>query len=97
MLKKSFSADDIVLDVEFTATPYIPATYDDPAEGGEVEVQAIYLEGLEISGILAQWVLDLAEEVAGDSATELMRDQRESDMEDEAEARNSAREEEWQS
>ena len=95
MLRKSFSAGDIVLDVEFTATPYIPATWDDPAEGGEIEVQDIYLEGLCVTQILAQWVLDKAEEVAGDSAAELMSDQHDSDMADAAEAQHNAREEEW--
>lgn len=94
MLRKSFSACDIVLDVEFTATPYIPATYDNPQEGGEVEVQAIYLEGLEVTDILSQWVLDKAEEVAGDSAAELLQEQCDSDLEDEAEAKFSAWEEE---
>ena len=94
MLRKSFSAGDIVLDVEFTATPYIPATYDNPQEGGEVEVQGIYLEGLEVTDILSQWVLDKAEGVAGDSAVELMQERLDSAMEDEAEAKCSAWEEE---
>ena len=35
------NSEELVATVEFTATPVIPATYDDPAEGGEVEVVGV--------------------------------------------------------
>jgi hypothetical protein len=30
------------VEIEYTITPYYPATWDDPAEGGEVEIQGAY-------------------------------------------------------
>lgn len=30
--------EDIELEIEYTATPYVPATYWQPAEGGEIEI-----------------------------------------------------------
>lgn len=32
---------DIIAEVRFTATPPIPATHDDPAEGGEIEILGV--------------------------------------------------------
>jgi hypothetical protein len=32
---------NVLASIEFTCTPIVPATYDDPAEGGEVEVVSV--------------------------------------------------------
>ncbi len=35
---------EIEISVEYTATPHVPATYWQPAEGGEIEIVAVTLE-----------------------------------------------------
>lgn len=41
--------EELEINVEFTATPMIPATWFDPAEGGEIEITAVFLDGVAIS------------------------------------------------
>lgn len=36
---------EIEVEVEFDATPLIPATWDDPAEGGEIELSEVTVGG----------------------------------------------------
>jgi hypothetical protein len=65
------NSSEIVATVEFTVTPFIPATWWDPAEGGEIEVQGVtrlYREQrvfgkmerieLEIPGWLHDWIIE---------------------------------------
>lgn len=55
---------DVDLDVEFTATPYRPAVMylsngdpGYPAEGGEVEVVDVFLDGTLITPLLSDWTM----------------------------------------
>lgn len=38
--------EEIELNVEFTATPFVSATYWQPAEGGEIEITAVFANGV---------------------------------------------------
>ncbi len=40
----SRDGEDVEINVEYDATPYISATYWGPAEGGEIEIPAVTLE-----------------------------------------------------
>lgn len=40
--------EEIEVNVEFDATPIISATWFDPAEGGEVEITAVFVDGVAI-------------------------------------------------
>ena len=52
------------LEIEFDGTPFIPARIyghpDDamPAEGGEATINAVYLDGTEVTELLSDWVLN---------------------------------------
>lgn len=41
----AYSADDLELTVTYSCTPFVDATYWQPAEGGEVEIVAVTHEG----------------------------------------------------
>ena len=49
---------ELVATVEFTATPVVPATWDDPAEGGEVEVLGVVC-------LEHEWTVEVVDEVGG--------------------------------
>lgn len=83
----------IDLVVEFTATPYVPATWHEPEEGGEVIVENIYLGDVEVSEILSQWALDRCYDMAVNTAPDIFRDEIESDQADYAEYREDLRRE----
>lgn len=38
----------IEVNVEFDATPIVAATYEQPAEGGEIEIRAVFVDGVAI-------------------------------------------------
>ena len=52
------------LEIEFDGTPFVPARIyghpDDamPAEGGEATINAVYLDGTEVTELLSDWVLN---------------------------------------
>ena len=48
---------DVVLTVEYSHTPYIPASRNEPAEGGETEYIGIYTSG-NLDGLLHAFVHD---------------------------------------
>ena len=60
---KTINVAGVEFEVEFAGTPFVPAkTWGPPencypAEGGEPEVEEIYLNGVEVSEFLAEWVL----------------------------------------
>ena len=49
---------ELVATVEFTATPIVPATYHDPAEGGEVEV-------IGVIDLRHEWTVEVVDEAGG--------------------------------
>lgn len=52
------------LQVDFDGTPFVPARIyghpDDamPAEGGEADILAVYLDGTEVTELISDWVLN---------------------------------------
>lgn len=56
--------EDIELDVEYSVAPYYPATWHDPAEGGEITEMTVTRDGEpfaltdEEQNALDQWVYD---------------------------------------
>ena len=52
------------LEIEFDGTPFVPARIyghpDDamPAEGGDATINAVYLDGTEVTELLSDWVLN---------------------------------------
>lgn len=50
--------NDVTMTVEYCYTEYRAATYFDPPELPEIEIQSIMLEDVEVSNILAAWVID---------------------------------------
>lgn len=49
---------ELVATVEFTATPVVPATYWQPAEGGEVEE-------LKVASLAHEWTVEVVDEPGG--------------------------------
>ena len=49
---------DVDLLVAYDYTPYRPATFWHPAEGGDVEITGIHLDSKSVDGMLAEWVHD---------------------------------------
>jgi hypothetical protein len=89
---KTITINDVDLDVVYSATKFVPATFHDPAEGGEVEIEDVYLEGNELSGMLADWVmaeiLDKLKDVLGDDERQAEEDAAEAKAEARAEVRD---------
>ena len=51
--------EDIPIEVEFTMTPYTPATRDDPAEGGELMIEALTCFAYPaLEGVIAEHLQD---------------------------------------
>ena len=52
------------LEIEYDGTPFVPARIygppEDcyPAEGGEATINAVYLDGTEVTELLSDWVLN---------------------------------------
>lgn len=46
------------VEVYYTITPFIPATYWQPAEGGEVEVESVVIDGIDITDTLSTDQMD---------------------------------------
>lgn len=55
-MQRTITISDVELQVEYSATEYRPATFHEPAEGGEVEIEGVYLDGNEVGHMLADWV-----------------------------------------
>ena len=49
----------ITFEVFYTGTEYRPATYFEPAEGGELEMEEIFIEGVEVSEVISDSVLEM--------------------------------------
>lgn len=66
MANKTISLFGIDFDVTYSATKFHPATFDDPAYGGETEIESIRIGGFEIDdGVLSEATeARLKEEVA---------------------------------
>lgn len=75
---------EFVVDFEFTKT--VRATYDHPADGGEIEIEAICLDGHEVSEMLADWVTDRIKEKLQDELGEIEQDALEDALMEQAEA-----------
>jgi len=56
-MERVITVCDVDLDVEYDATPYRHATWNDPAEGGEVEITGVCLEGNDVIQLLSDWTL----------------------------------------
>lgn len=85
-MQKIVTINDVDLDVEYTGTEYRPATWHDPAEGGEVEVKAVLLDGKDVTEMLADWVMDRIQTTLESELQDDLREERESAEMDRAEA-----------
>ena len=56
-MQKTVTINDVDLVVDYTGTEYRPATRLDPAEGGEVEILSVCLDGNDFTEMLADWVI----------------------------------------
>ena len=45
---------EIEISVEFDATPFVPATYWQPQEGGEIEILAVFADGVTLDPPLSE-------------------------------------------
>lgn len=90
---KTFYIGDAEFEVEFGASRYKPAkTWGPPencypAEGGEVEIEAVTVGGFEIKDFLSESAMKLLQSKAEEAAHELFQDLDDQAGEDEAEAR----------
>lgn len=58
MMQRTVSINDVDLLVEYTRSEYLPDSFDTPAEGGDVEIQAVAIDGNNVTGLLADWVTE---------------------------------------
>ena len=90
---KTFYIGDVEFEVEFNASPYIPAKISGPpenchpAEGGEVEIESIAIGGFEVTDVISESVRDKLQIMAEEAAPELEAEARESAEAEAAEAR----------
>lgn len=57
MANATISIGGIGFDVTYTAATYRPATYFQPAEGGDIEIESIEYNGLDFSDVLSDIAL----------------------------------------
>lgn len=62
--------------VDFDYTPYRAATFYDPADGGDVDVNEIYIGGEEISGIVTEKFCDAVREKLEEERAERIHEER---------------------
>ena len=64
--------DTVEVEVTYTCTPFVDATYWQPAEGGEVEIEAITLDGkpIDVTGAEEAKLYRMAEDASGDDWSE---------------------------
>lgn len=72
MANATISIGGIGFDVTYTAAARRPATYFQPAEGGEIEIEAIEYNGLDFCDVLSDGAIATAREkiraIVGDAA-----------------------------
>lgn len=85
-MQKTVTINDVDMDVEYSGTEYRPATWNDPAEGGEVEIEAVLLDGKDVTELLADWVLDRIREKLEEELQDDLREAKACAGEDRAEA-----------
>ena len=55
---------NVDLEIEYDGTPFVPARISGlpedcyPAEGGEADILAVFLDGTEVTELLSDWVLN---------------------------------------
>ncbi len=54
----TYYVNDVPLDVSFNRSKYRPATYDDPAEGGEIDDVTVTIEGWDVTEIINGNIMD---------------------------------------
>lgn len=90
---KTFYIGDVEFEVEFSSTPYVPAKISGPpehcypAEGGEVEIESIFIGEFEVSDVISEATRDKIQGLAEEAAPEIEAEARASDAEYAAEAR----------
>lgn len=65
---------DVELVVSYDYTPYCPATRWEPAEGGDIDIRGIHLDGHNVDGMLAGWVHDKIGDAIGEDIAKRRRD-----------------------
>ena len=88
-MQTKITINEVEFDIYFNQTQYVPATWDDPAYGGEVEIEVIQLDGNDVTELLSQWVFDkILDEL---TETDWLKEEKDQAMQDEAERREDNR------
>jgi len=58
IMQRTITINDVELQVEYSRSGYRPASFDSPSEGGDVEIEAVFLDGNNVSELLADWVME---------------------------------------
>ena len=61
-MERSITICGTDMTIEFDWSPYEPATWDSPAEGGEVEVLAIFIGDQEVTDLLDDKIVNMVRE-----------------------------------
>lgn len=80
-MKRIVTINDVDLTVYFSTTDFRAATFSQPADGGEIEIEAIYLEGNEISELLADAITEQIVDKLRQEAAEMQREAEEGEAE----------------
>lgn len=94
MFTETISVNGVDFVVEFSASPYKPAKISGPpelcyeAEGGEIQIESIYIGDQEVDDVISDSVRDKIISKCQDLAPDLLQDEADNDKADAAEARN---------
>lgn len=55
-MKRIVMINDVELTVYFSTTEFRAATFKRPADGGEIEIEGVYIDGNAVGEMLADWV-----------------------------------------
>lgn len=86
MATRTIDLFDVTFDIDYSATPYRAATFDSPAEGGDLEVEVIYIAGHDVTDILSDKAKDLIHEHVANQLESWADEDRDEQLQDQAEA-----------
>lgn len=87
-MQRTITVHDVDFDVVYQGTELVPATLDDPAEGGDVDIEEIYIGDQQVDHILPEAITKKIRLILEEGLAEEFADIRNQAEQDRAEARH---------
>lgn len=87
-MQRTVTVHDVDFDVVYEGTELVPATFDSPAEGGDVDIEEIYIGDQQVDHILPEAITKKIRLILEEGLAEEFADIRNQAEQDRAEARH---------